>query len=350
MLQKQRLSWVDVLKGIGILLVIAGHSVRGEGSAALGTIYELIYGMHMPLFFSVSGYLFGKSIDKYKRQSAGQFLNKKAKGYLKPFFVYSFLIYFLFQAAFHIPAIGKSLEQAGMISCSIKTYLWDMLIGENPYAFHLWYLWILFLVTALCYILYKIGERLDVNGYVICLIVSGALWTLRMLAVYNAYMGLMLFLRYTIFFVVGVKLFDIPVRKKSVYVLGSLVSFAYFIWHTLFKNVSFGMWGNYVCNILQLGSVLLLIHNLAQFSQKLSNIKILSYLGRNSLIIYLFHQPIFCAFVGVLCIHILKISPVEAFVISFATSLIATSIMIEIAKRIPIVQRILEVCLNIRVS
>lgn len=350
MSQTQRLSWIDVLKGIGILLVIAGHSVRGEDSAVLGIIYDLIYAMHMPLFFSISGYLFGKSINEYKNQSTGQYISKKATGYLKPFFMYAFLIYFMFQIAFFIPAIGKSLEQAGMEGYNILTYICMMLLGENPYAFHLWYLWVLFWVTVLCYLIYKIGDFVGINGYTLCLMISGALWAWRMLAVYNTYMGLMLFLRYMIFFVIGIKLFDITIQNRTFYVVCSLFSFAYFVWHTLFKNISFGILGNFVCNILQLVSVLLLIHNFGQFSQKLSFSKILNYLGRNSLIIYLFHQPIFCAFVGVVCINILKISPIVAFVISFVTGLAATTTVIEIAKRNQIVGRILKVCFDIRVS
>lgn len=47
---------LDVLKGLGILLVVIGHSeyvLRGKGE-----LFNLIYSVHMPLFFLISGVFF----------------------------------------------------------------------------------------------------------------------------------------------------------------------------------------------------------------------------------------------------------------------------------------------------
>ena len=46
---KKRIQWIDVLRGVGILLVVAGHTQI--------PIHKYIYGFHMPLFFFISGYL-----------------------------------------------------------------------------------------------------------------------------------------------------------------------------------------------------------------------------------------------------------------------------------------------------
>ena len=40
-----RLNQFDILKGIGIILVMFGHAILGNG-----LIHNLIYGFHMPLF------------------------------------------------------------------------------------------------------------------------------------------------------------------------------------------------------------------------------------------------------------------------------------------------------------
>lgn len=48
---KKRIAWIDVAKGLAILLVIAGHSL-GYNSL----ICKIIYSFHMPLFFILSGY------------------------------------------------------------------------------------------------------------------------------------------------------------------------------------------------------------------------------------------------------------------------------------------------------
>ena len=46
-----RIEWIDIAKGIGIILVIAGHCFY------LGYSYPL-YAFHMSLFFLLSGLLF----------------------------------------------------------------------------------------------------------------------------------------------------------------------------------------------------------------------------------------------------------------------------------------------------
>ena len=49
-----RIEWVDILKGLAILLVVVGHMEYAEGTANPGRI--LIYSFHMPLFFMLAGY------------------------------------------------------------------------------------------------------------------------------------------------------------------------------------------------------------------------------------------------------------------------------------------------------
>lgn len=49
--QADRLKWIDAAKGVGIILVVAGH-VWTRGAAR-----DAIYAFHMPLFFLLSGYL-----------------------------------------------------------------------------------------------------------------------------------------------------------------------------------------------------------------------------------------------------------------------------------------------------
>lgn len=46
---KPRVAWIDMAKGIGILLVIFGHS--GISKVPLAVIYTF----HMPIFFFLSG-------------------------------------------------------------------------------------------------------------------------------------------------------------------------------------------------------------------------------------------------------------------------------------------------------
>ena len=49
-----RIEWVDILKGLAIVLVVVGHMEYAEGAANPGRM--LIYSFHMPLFFMLAGY------------------------------------------------------------------------------------------------------------------------------------------------------------------------------------------------------------------------------------------------------------------------------------------------------
>lgn len=50
---KQRFDWLDIAKGIAILLVIAGHTVNNPSLTR-----QVIFSFHMPLFFILAGYTF----------------------------------------------------------------------------------------------------------------------------------------------------------------------------------------------------------------------------------------------------------------------------------------------------
>ena len=73
---KNRLIEFDLMKGIGILLVILGHSVpdfplnlRADNASRL--IEEVVYGFHMPLFFVCSGFVMQMS--EHKPNGGGEF-------------------------------------------------------------------------------------------------------------------------------------------------------------------------------------------------------------------------------------------------------------------------------------
>ncbi len=71
---KGRLDWIDLAKGIAIILVVIGHVGASYNSANiyshetfLSILTKIIYSFHMPLFIFISGYLF--SLKKIQNQS-----------------------------------------------------------------------------------------------------------------------------------------------------------------------------------------------------------------------------------------------------------------------------------------
>ncbi len=62
-MKKDRIAWIDMLKGLAIILVVVGHN-------ASETVSNFIYCFHMPLFFLLSGFVFSPKDPKvYLRRS-----------------------------------------------------------------------------------------------------------------------------------------------------------------------------------------------------------------------------------------------------------------------------------------
>ncbi|WP_238187384.1 acyltransferase family protein [Paenibacillus sp. L3-i20] len=79
---QNRIEWIDLAKGIGMLLVMFGHVPIPQD------LSKFIYTFHVPLFFFLSGLLF--SISKYP--SFKTFLNKKFFSLIIPYFGLSIIL------------------------------------------------------------------------------------------------------------------------------------------------------------------------------------------------------------------------------------------------------------------
>lgn len=77
---------IDLARGIGILLVVLGHSNISS------ITHKFIYSFHMPLFFMISGYLYDE--EKYKDNTLN-FVKKKFNSYIVPYFYLCFINLFL---------------------------------------------------------------------------------------------------------------------------------------------------------------------------------------------------------------------------------------------------------------
>lgn len=71
---ENRIEWMDSLKGMGIVFVVAGHTLWPN-------VQHLIYMFHMPLFFLISGYLF-------KRKDTKTLIKQKLTSLMLPYLAY----------------------------------------------------------------------------------------------------------------------------------------------------------------------------------------------------------------------------------------------------------------------
>ena len=76
----ERKSYIDIMKGIGIISVVIGHLYSGR-------IHQFIFLFHMPLFFFIGGFLFKK------KEQLKSYFNYKSIHLLVPYAAFLFLIY-----------------------------------------------------------------------------------------------------------------------------------------------------------------------------------------------------------------------------------------------------------------
>ncbi len=106
-MSKKRIEWIDIVKGIGIILMVIGHAGN------IPNIKLWIYSFHMPLFFAMDGYGF-KMFDKSQFcgvSGLGRLIKRNIKAYIIPYIVL-FLINFLLQ--FGIDIAKNSMGGGGL--------------------------------------------------------------------------------------------------------------------------------------------------------------------------------------------------------------------------------------------
>ena len=94
-----REQWLDIAKGFAILLVVLGHVLIGFLTAGmypqfkegLNYIIYTIYSFHMPLFFAISGYLYGRYEERATPEKAKEVLLKKLIRLGIPFVLFSWI-------------------------------------------------------------------------------------------------------------------------------------------------------------------------------------------------------------------------------------------------------------------
>lgn len=79
-----RKNWIDIAKGIAILLVCVGHSRVVENKVAC----SLIYAFHMPFFFMIAGYCY----DARRYQTYREYVVRKIKALAWPYFALTFAV------------------------------------------------------------------------------------------------------------------------------------------------------------------------------------------------------------------------------------------------------------------
>lgn len=151
----KRIEYLDIAKGIGILLVVLGHNDFGAISTFF---YQVIYSFHVPLFFFLSGYFINTSISFF------DYFRKRFLSVLLPFWFTIFLIYFA----------SVSFEKMGFQTALVRIV--KSLYGSINYIDwgQLWFLPNLFVVSLYAFIFLRVTSNVR-NRWLVWAILLGTL-------------------------------------------------------------------------------------------------------------------------------------------------------------------------------
>ena len=164
---KERQHWIDVCKGIAIILVVTGHVVTSYHNSGLyidtpafNGWGRVIYAFHMPLFFIVSGYL-------TKFSKAENIIKRKLISYGIPYVVFSLLIVVL-------KILANRFVNNKLTILDFIKIIWFPITS-------LWFVYALLIISVLHY---TVGSRIKTQGRVSESIYIVILFSIMLIAYY----------------------------------------------------------------------------------------------------------------------------------------------------------------------
>ena len=336
-LDGKRIPWLDLAKGFAMLLVLIGHSMRDEmrqASPALDFIYRAFYIFHMSYFFFLSGY--GYRLSRDRGRAPMQILGRRLKKQLPPWVIYTLLIFAVFALAIRIPALKGTLEEAGYGGMSFFAYALQALQANNPWAYHLWFLYVLMLLMAiLCLADHLTGGRRTAAVCAGLCVLGLAMLAVRPLLPLGEWWRLVNYIAlYLPMVCLGVlmakwKLPDWAVwlwgMAGLAYIVVRVVLFSDFSGNSLRVEDNAARFLIYLAADLLLPGVMMALNRLFErgwLIRTRAGKKAFLYLGRESMMIYLLHQPFCCAFLGLILYNKLHIPAVPTMIACLIASII----------------------------
>lgn len=138
---ENRNQFVDIMRGIAMLLVVLGHTMTGcTVDSQKSFLFNIIWSLQMPLFILISGY-----VTKYSRpisdsQGLWKYVKRRTVAYMLPWAVWSFVVR------------GIIFGQDGFLN--IRNLLWSM---DSGY----WFLATIWTISMIFGIASFIAERLS---------------------------------------------------------------------------------------------------------------------------------------------------------------------------------------------
>ena len=279
LLATNRLEWIDIAKGVGIILVVVGHTGRGlsavyfpDGTGFLQSMDKAIYAFHMPLFFLLSGITFGMRPPSTIQPAL---LNRALR------FFYTLVVWTY--AFLGMRALAGDMSNAG------GSWL-DLLQAPLPPFAHFWFLWAL-LINMVLFAVLRLEMRSilpDILFWTVATFVSVAVsFTVNLPQQFAPWLGHALDYSFvfTVGGIIGSSQLVRAVPSLTIASLGSLL-FVFFLW----ASISIELPINDVVGGLVLSLLLLLpLITLSTYLGRSAGGRALAFLGVISLAIYVMH-------------------------------------------------------------
>lgn len=267
----RRLTHIDFLKGIGIILVLFGHLPIN------GTMHMLIYSFHMPLFFFSSGFFF-------KERPLLENLQKDVKTIIKPY------IFFALVLIITLILIKMHQEKFYMAVKSLYINPFD----SQCYALYhtIWFLICLFFVREIFNLLYKAFKYPKIigwGGYFLAIVFR--LCNIKIPFFIDTAIGMMFFYSMGDWFK-NSKYMQMRLSTYLIFVI--LISYAILTCYISPKvNVRDNIYPWYIClsAAIPIFSLYYLSYNISTHNNTF--VKFIELCGQKSLFIFALHGPIF---------------------------------------------------------
>ena len=276
-----RLAYIDIARGIGIILVVAGHVISSMGSGRYTLLYNLIYSMHMPFFFLLCGLTF------HITPTFFSFFKKKAKSLLLPTYLFSTIFILIMSLLSQWDHYFSTLYPTFTVSELLR----GVLCFRDSFISQWWFLPSLMIAELLLYFICKIESIQKQCAIIICIFIASLtytyFWNIPLPFCTEEALFAIPFIWCGITYKKHIQSKNIPF--KTIFFIG----IPYLLTIFIFQIVGFGnlyMWKMDIDHILLFTlSSLLASYLLIRVSLLLPPLRLLTFLGRNSLFIYGIH-------------------------------------------------------------
>lgn len=286
----KRENWVDIAKGIGIVLVVMGHACCPK------IPHGIIYSFHMPLFFFLSGFF----ISRQCKNDFYTYLKKNIKSLLLPYFYFN-----LISIAFNY--IMSIIFHKELLVGNVQDNLIGIFVGMrfgSPYHHVLWFLPCLFFAKMLAYPIFKLSKIQFGGGKFLLAIVTLIIgltyckWTKKPLPMsFDASLIAVFFIVCGDYYMKYQAIINKWIKKSGLLLL--ILLSALFVFLNFDKvemyNMSYGSWIPFICG--SLSSILFICYLCKQTSCSNKFLRIIMEYGKLSLIVFAMHY--YCLFIPI---------------------------------------------------